>query len=313
MVLEKWKRPMGNLPAGRLEIVPLASRTVTTSEFLTNQRGQQVTLAAILAVPKAATPMPAVVLLHDSGGLNASHLQWAAVLDGMGVATLLIDSFAGRGITDTIVDQSLLSQLSMIVDAHAGLRHLAADPRVDPHKIAIMGFSRGSVASIYSATRRFSQLRGVGLPEFAAHIGFYTPCNVQYIGDTDVSGAPLLFLHGDADDYVPISWCRRYVERLRSRGAHATLVDLKGARHKFDDASLAESEFVGTGETSRNCDLRELEDGRIINVMSGLNHDQSDPCLERGAHVGYDSAAHKRATMEIRSLIQRVSSNLIAA
>ena len=304
---------MGNLPTGSLEIVPLASRTVTSSEFLTNQRGQQVTLAAIFAVPKAATPMPVVVLLHDSGGLNASHLQWAAVLDEMGVATLLIDSFAGRGITDTIVDQSLLSPLSMIVDAHAGLRHLAADRRVDPHKIAVMGFSRGSVASIYSATRRFSQVRGEGVPKFVAHIGFYTPCNVQYRGDTDVSEAPLLFLHGDADDYVPVSWCRRYVERLRAAGAEATLVELKGARHKFDDASLRESDFVGNGETSRSCDLREVEQGRIMNAMSGVDHDQSDPCLERGAYVGYNSAAHRRSTEEIRSLMRRVLTNLIAA
>jgi dienelactone hydrolase len=302
-----------NLPKGRLQIVPLASRTVTTSEFLTDQQGQQTTLAAIFTAPRAAMPIPGVVLLHDSGGLNASHLQWAAVLDEMSIATLLIDSFAGRGITDTIADQSLLSPLSMIADAHAGLRHLAADPRVDPHKIAIIGFSRGSVASIYSATRRFSELRGEGVPEFAAHIGFYTPCNVQYCGDTDVSAAPMLFLHGDADDYVPISWCRRYVERLRSTGADAALVELKGAPHKFDDASLAASEFVENGETSRNCDLRELEHGRIINVRTGLDHDQNDPCLERGAHVGYNSGAHKRATAEIRSLMQRAVSNLIAA
>jgi dienelactone hydrolase len=302
-----------NLPKGRLQIVPLASRTVTTPEFLTDQAGQQVTLAAMLAIPKAATPIPGVLLLHDSGGLNASHLQWATVLDEMGVATLLIDSFASRGIADTIVDQSRLSPLSMIVDAHAGLRYLAADPRIDPRKIAIIGFSRGSVASIYSAMRRFSERRGEGVPEFAAHIGVYTPCNVQYRGDTDVSGAPMLFLQGDSDDYVPVSWCRRYVERLRSTGADAALVELKGARHKFDDAGLAESEFVENGETSRNCDLRELEHGRIVNVKTGLDHDQNDPCLERGAHIGYNSAAHKRATMEIRSLMQRVLSNLIAA
>jgi len=41
------------------------------------------------------------------------------------------------------------------------------------------------VASVYSAMDRFQAEYG-GKSRFAAHIGFYTPCNVAYEGDTKV-------------------------------------------------------------------------------------------------------------------------------
>jgi cephalosporin-C deacetylase-like acetyl esterase len=61
----------------------------------------------------------------------------------MGISTFEMDSFAGRGIVSTVIDQSQLGWFNMILDLYRSLAVLAAHPRVDPTRIAVMGWSRG--------------------------------------------------------------------------------------------------------------------------------------------------------------------------
>jgi hypothetical protein len=63
-------------PAGaqlaRLEVYPIASVTLKDSDFLAGRKdGQPVTIAGELRIPKAGNDrLPAVVLLHGSGGIG---------------------------------------------------------------------------------------------------------------------------------------------------------------------------------------------------------------------------------------------------
>src|SRR6202022_4793685 len=87
-------------------------------------------------------------------------------------------------------------------------------PRIDAGRIAVMGFSKGAVAAVYSSNERFRKMYGAQNVEFAAHIGLYTPCNVTYRDDGKVTGKPIRLFHGIADDYVSIGRCAEYVQRL---------------------------------------------------------------------------------------------------
>jgi len=69
-------------------------------------------------------------------------------LNELGVAALAVDSFAGRGIVSTNTDQTQLDRLSMVVDAYRALELLAKHPRIDPTRIAVMGFSRGGQSAL---------------------------------------------------------------------------------------------------------------------------------------------------------------------
>jgi dienelactone hydrolase len=129
------------------------------------------------------------------------------------VATFLVDSFSGRGIFNTINDQSQLDTLPMMVDAYRALAVLAQHPRIGAARIAVMGFSKGAVAAAYSSNERFRKLYGLANVRFAAHIGLYTPCNTTYHGDDKLTGKPIRLFHGQADDWVPIQPCRNNVER----------------------------------------------------------------------------------------------------
>ena len=83
----------------RIELLPLQTVTLTEEQFLTGSRdGRPVTIAVELRLPStAAARVPAVILLHGSGGANTRDDRWSRDLNDLGVATLLVDSFSGRG------------------------------------------------------------------------------------------------------------------------------------------------------------------------------------------------------------------------
>ena len=285
------------LPEVRPEIHPVETVTVTGQQFLLGEKaGKPTKLAGVLRLPISGTGrLPAIVLLHGSAGVVESTERWAREIAGIGVATFLLDSFSGRGITSSAADQSQLDALAMMVDAYRVLGILARDPRVDPERIAVMGFSKGAVAAVYSSNERFRRAYGPSDAEFAAHIGLYTPCYITYREDDRVTGQPVRLFHGTSDDYVPVGPCRAYVERLRKRGVDISLTEYPGAQHTYDNFRLPHN---GTtvqrpqAQTLRNCRLAEGEDGVIFNVKTGKPFDiKTDPCVERGPHVGYDAGA----------------------
>jgi hypothetical protein len=51
-------------------------------------------------------------------------------LNKIGVATFLIDCFTGRGIVQTITDQSQLAHLAMIVDAYRAMELLSKHAQI---------------------------------------------------------------------------------------------------------------------------------------------------------------------------------------
>src|SRR4051812_40152006 len=106
--------------AARTELHAIPTLTLTDQQFLKGERdGKPVTIAGELRIPRGATgKVPAVLLLHGSGGLNGGHELWAKHFNEMGIASLLVDSFSERGIVSTSANQALLGRLNMILDAY---------------------------------------------------------------------------------------------------------------------------------------------------------------------------------------------------
>ena len=177
----------------RLEMRAVDSVTLSSVQFLTGEEkgGRKVTLGGELRIPgPPGTKVPAVILVHGSGGISGATDAWARELNAIGVAAFILDTFSGRGIVSTVADQSQLNSLAMMVDSYRALALLAEHPRIDPKRIAIMGFSKGAVASVYSANERFRKMYAPQGAEFAAHIGLYTPCNVEYNDDGSARSIP---------------------------------------------------------------------------------------------------------------------------
>ena len=72
-----------------------------------------------------------------------------------------------------------------------------------------------------------------GDPKFAAHIVFYGSASTQF-RDKATDGAPMLFLHGEADDYVSVGATREFADWLKGMGNPVTFITYPGAYHEFD-------------------------------------------------------------------------------
>jgi dienelactone hydrolase len=285
----------------RTEVYPVQTVTLSTADFLLGKKdGKPAMIAGELRIPKPGTDrLPAVILVHGSGGVGFNSGMWAGELNKAGFATFVADSFTGRGITNTITDQSQLSSYTMMNDAFAALAVLANHPRIDPDKIAVMGFSKGAIPSLYASMNRFQSAYAREGASFAAYIGFYTPCNTAMIDDEKVSAKPIRLYHGIADDWVPVGPCRDYVARLKKVGANVTLVEYPGAYHVFDNQAIQGTMQLPQAVTARKCRFEEKQQGVIINSDTAQPATFNDPCIERGVTIAYNAEATDAARKDV--------------
>ena len=293
----------------RIELHTLQSTTLTDQEFLTGKKeGKPVIVPGELRIPTPGTDrLPAVVLVHGSGGVSGYVDEWAQWLNAMRVATFVFDSFTPRGIVSTVNDQSQLGRLAMIIDAYRALERLGRHPRIDPQRIAIMGFSRGGSATLYASLTRFQRMYGSAAgPEFAAYIVFYPDCRTTYLHDQDVAAKPIRILHGKADDYNPVDACRLFVERLQRGGKDVQLSEYADAHHVFDWPALKTPLKLPQAQTTRRCRPEEAADGLIINSQTRQPFTYADPCVELGPTVAYNAKAHSEAQKAVQELVTDV-------
>ena len=294
--------------AARTELRPFETLTLTDRQFLTGDKnGKAVTIAGELRLPQGANGrLPAVVLLHGSGGVGGGTELWAKHFNEIGVASFLIDSFSGRGITQTSSNQALLGRYNMIVDAYRGADLIGAHPRIDPNRIAVIGFSRGGQSALYSSLKRF-QATWTPRVTFAAHIPLYASCNPTLIDDTDVSAVPIRLYHGAADDYVPVAPCRAYVERLRAAGRDVAAHRISRCASRLRQSARPEDTDRRSGVAERARlhpqggaarHHRECRDRRAVQLPRPVHPDRPASWLQRGggqrdAGVGEGPAADR--------------------
>jgi len=280
------------IPA-RTELHSIPSVTISDEQFLKGERaGQPVVVSGVLRIAQGAGRLPAVVLIHGSGGMGANIDFWSRELNAMGISTFALDGFTGRGLASVNTDQAQLGRLNMIVDAFGMLDVLARHPRVDASRIVLMGFSRGGQAALFAAMKRSHEHWNKSGAEFAAYIPFYPDCMTSYRADTEVAERPVRIFHGTPDDYNPVAPCKAYVARLKAAGRDVQLTEYPNAQHGFDNVLGSPTPSVAKdAQTVRRCAIREDAAGKLINAATGQPFTYKDGCVERNPHVGYDAAA----------------------
>jgi dienelactone hydrolase len=289
----------------RIEAIPIQTLTISDQQFLNGDAyGRPTTIAGVLRVAQGSGRLPLVVLVPGSGGINAGADVWDRQFEAMGISTFTLDSFAGRGIVSTVVDQSQLGRLNGILDLYRALEILAAHPRVDPNRIAVMGFSRGGLTTLYASLKRFHKMwnpRGI---DPAAYIALYPPCTTTYIGDTDVGNHPIRMFHGVSDDYVEIGPCRAYFQRLRQTAADVQMVEYPDAWHAYDSPLLPSSPTVVNNGQTIHCVLKEEPAGTILNTATQKPFTYADDCVGRNPHVAYSASATRATEEAVKALLK---------
>ncbi len=291
----------------RIEAIPLQTLTLSDEQFLKGDAyGRPTTIAGVLRVAQGAGRLPLVVLVPGSGGIGPSADVWDRQFEPMGISTFTMDSFAGRGIVSTVVDQSQLGRLNMILDLYRSLAVLAAHPRVDPNRIAVMGFSRGGQATLYAALKRFHKMWNPGGVDPAAYIALYPPCITTYIDDTSVSDHPIRIFHGISDDYVEIGPCRSYFARLKAASADVQMTEYPDTWHAYDSPLLPSTPVtVANGQTT-HCVLKEDPVGTIVNTATQKPFTNADACVGRNPHIAYSASSTHATEDAVKALLRTV-------
>jgi dienelactone hydrolase len=289
-----------------------SSTPATVMELIQASRPRPAaTVQGELVLPPGApadAKLPAVVLVHGSGGIYPEQITyWAKLLNDQGIAAFVIDIFNPRGVKSTGEDQSQVPFAADTADAFAALGMLASHPRIDPKRIAIMGFSRGGITAVRSGVVPIIKGSAPAGLRFAAHIAMYSGGCAGALSVTAKPGAfspePMLFVHGDADDYTYVSDCRSYAQRIAAAGTPAELVVLPGARHKFDVDNSRRINLPFNTKGKEGCplefDILDLKwrDRRSAEILSQdqMKVLQSSLCADKGATMEGDHKARDAA------------------
>lgn len=191
-------------------------------------------LQGYLRLPDGAGPSPAVVLLHGcSGFFKQLDERWGRRLAAWGYVTLTVDRFGPRGIASACTGGA---PAATVHDAYRALSFLTRQSAVDPHRVAVVGFSQGAWLALFSVER--GAIERNAAEKFRAAAAFYPPC-LSIKGDMTV---PTLIMIGELDDWTPAGECRNLAEgrdsdgisRQRNTGYPIELIVYPGAYHGFD-------------------------------------------------------------------------------
>ncbi len=305
----KWlKVTAGNALAGARppgEEISFPSITVDlgASSFLIPRprESQPATVSGFLALPPSTDSLPIVILMHGCNGISGTENGWVTTLNALGIGTFAVDSFRRRGISETCSGRERLNFATRMADAFGALDYLATNPRIDPARIAIMGFSLGGETALRTSQLRFQKHFAKGGGRFAAHLAFYPSGCITRLAEEDrVSGAPIRIFHGAADDWTLMGPCKAYIERLRQAGKDATLIEYPGAHHAFDNPG-APLRRLSNIVIPRNCAFME-DNGRVVDATTRASIFFSS-CWSRGASIGYNADAHRQAVRDVETIL----------
>lgn len=241
-----------------LESVPESGTPIVTQTARHSAGDTQ--LEGFLAAPDgSATGLPAVLVLHDWFGVVDHVKVRAQMLARLGYVALAGDIF-GAGVRPASPDEAAALAAEYYADVElfrrrvlANLEALRADPRVDPTRIAIIGYCFGGSGAL-EAARAGADVRGV--VAFHGGLGTRAPAEPGRIT------ASVLVLTGAADPVVPDSAVQTFQDELR----HADVPDWQvvsysGALHAFavPDANAPEM-GAAFQETANRRSWRAMQD-----------------------------------------------------
>lgn len=181
--------------------------------------------ASYLAAPAQGGPFPGIVLIHSFRGLEEGYRTMTDQLAARGFVVLSVgwQTFE-QSPKDATVGQLLNDSVAF----------LKSRQDVNPDKLGLTGFCAGG---------RYTMLFLPQIEAFQAGVAWY---GFPYRGETEPASlvdrltAPMLIIHGTADEPSPIADIYRYATALDEAGKYFELKVYQGEPHGF---MLAESKM----------------------------------------------------------------------
>ncbi len=270
-----------------------------------------------LFLPKGASaesPVPAMVILHGSGGIaEGREYEYAQLFTQNGIAAFVVDYYAPRGVTEQtpyVMKTMAATEVDIMSDAYSALKILGTHPAIDAERIGVTGYSYGGMATRYVLDDRLKNIMAPDVPSFALHMDIYGPCH-QTLGHKGTTGAPYLAIHGDADNSVDPALCQEVYKDLEAAGSQVESHVIAGAGHAWENyAPLSEFEgsfvrgckfsfdengtFLVNGKSGRFQPTPEMTRPQRAMVRAGLG-ELAGSCVGQGYTVGNNPEADKQS------------------
>ena len=243
--------------------------------------GPPITLTGTLRFPAGAGPFPAIVLAHGCAGIRNSEQGWQSKLREYGYATFVVDSFGKRGIQEVCSNAYLLGPVQRVPDVYGALKILSTHPKIQPNRIALMGFSHGGTVTMFSsldwARNKYAGLAG---GTFRGFLPFYPFCQYEFPELYRVY-APVRLHMGDRDDWFTAKACVDWVNRLNN--------------------GMSSPAFNQQAANLTACTAR------WASILGPELPTTSKPdCIKRGATVGGDNAARDLARANVQRELAQI-------
>ncbi len=202
--------------------------------------------------------------------------------------------------------QQSVTSADMVVDVYKALELLSKHPRIDASRIGVIGASKGGMVALNSSWKPIKDAIGNGF-QFALHVSLYGICSD--FEKFEFTGAPLLSLIGEKDDWCPAAPWIPFVKKLNDNGYDAEVVIYPGAYHGFD--AHYDVHRLKKGHSYKDCRFLFKTDGEVIETTSGLSEDYGEGsktcrCETSGVMIGQNLKAKIQSKKKAKEFVSRV-------
>jgi dienelactone hydrolase len=223
--------------AALLLALPVAAGAAVQTETVEYEHNGTKLTGYLLYDDSVSGKRPGVIVAHEWWGLNDYVKSRAEKLAELGYVAFALDMYGDNRVTEHAPEASgWMKQITENVDqwqgrALAGLDVLRQNERVDPERLAAVGYCFGGATVMQMA------YAGADLDAVVSVHGSLPPASEEQQKQIKSS---VLVAHGSEDSFIPAERVLAFQQALDGAGADWRMITYGGVRHGFTNPSAGD-------------------------------------------------------------------------
>jgi len=249
------------LHKGKLQIIGgerpyFEAEQLADVRFITYPARDKTPIPGYLTIPNGTPPFPLVVLPHGGPFVRETIIfdEWAQLLANHGYLVLQPQYRGSRGYGQDFYQSAFVNGgqggYKMQDDKDDGVIYLVEEGLATADNVAMFGWSYGGYAALVAASRSPNAyqcvIAGAAVSDNEMQVNYYRyrlrgagkieqlsmwDDSISPLDEVDKVNVPILLIHGDVDQRVPVEHAEKYLSKLEAAGKPHTYVELEGADH----------------------------------------------------------------------------------